>query len=140
MRSVTDFYDELLERYNGTINFKRICADEGILAVKGVLPEGLNGFFISNEARKVIVLNEKISYEERRDWAFHELWHALKSPIGSNSNRSKKEEYKANLFAALCRAPLVKEGDTVESLRDRYGCSIWLAKTRLEFELKKQLQ
>ncbi|NUN68862.1 MAG: hypothetical protein HUU02_04030 [Bacteroidetes bacterium] len=139
MRSVTDYYQELLTKYSGTINFKRICADEEILAVKGILPDGLNGFFISDGDRKVIVLNEKISYEERRDWAFHELWHALKSPQSSTYHGSIKEEYKANLFAALCRAPVVREGDTIESVREKYNCSIWLAKFRLDYAVK-QLQ
>ena len=138
MRSVTDFYSELQTKYNGTINFKKICSDENIIAVKGILPEGLNGFFISKGTRKVIVLNERISFEERRDWAFHELWHALKSPGSRSDHNSVKEEYKANLFAALCRAPIVKEGDTIESLKERYNVSTWLAKIRIEFELKKQ--
>ena len=140
MRSVTDFYSELQKKYDGTINFKRICADEQIIAVKGILPDGLNGFYVSNGIRKVIVLNKNISYEERRDWAFHELWHVFKSPNASNDHSSKKEEYKANLFAALCRAPVVRDGDTIESVKERYNCSTWLAKIRLEFELKKQLQ
>jgi Zn-dependent peptidase ImmA (M78 family) len=140
VRSVTDFYGELLKKYDGTINFKRICADEGILAVKGILPDGLNGFYISDGDRKVIVLSETISYEERRDWAFHELWHALKSPGGTIKHSSKKEEVKANLFASLCRAPVVREGDTIESIREKYNCSRWIAKVRLEFELKKQLE
>lgn len=137
MRSVTDFYGELQKKYNGTINFKRICEDEKILAVKGRLPEGLNGFYISQGEYRVIVLSETISHEERRDWAFHELWHAFKSPKGSDNHGSQKEEYKANLFAALCRAPVVKEGDTILSLRERYNVSSCLAKIRLEFELKK---
>jgi len=140
MRSVLDFYRELQKKYDGSINFKKVCADEGIIAVKGVLPDGLNGLFVGNGKYKVIILNEKISREERRDWAFHELWHALKSPPAAESHASLKEEYKANLFAALCRAPFVRDGDTIESLRERYNVSAWIAKARLDHEVKKMFR
>lgn len=136
MRSVLDFYRELQKKYDGIINFKKICADEGIIAVKGVMPDGLNGLYIGNGKYRVIILNEKISREERRDWAFHELWHAFKSPGTADNHSSQKEEYKANLFAALCRAPVVREGDTIESLKERYNISMQLAKIRIEHELK----
>lgn len=134
MRSVLDFYRELQLKYDGTINFKKICSDEKIIAVKGKLPEGINGLYVSDGIHKVIILNEAISREERRDWAFHELWHALKSHHRSDHHGSAKEEAKANLFAALCRAPVVREGDTIDSLRERYNISPWLAKIRIEHE------
>ncbi len=139
MRSVFDFYNELLQKYDGTINYNKICADEKILSVKGKLPEGLNGFFISNGSYKVIVLNEAISFFERRDWAFHELWHALKSPYRSDHHYSAKEDKKANLFASLCRAPVVREGETIDSLCEHYNVSKWLAKVRIECEIKRNL-
>jgi len=138
MRSVVDFYEELLDRYGGAIQFKRICEEEGIIILKAKLPDGMNGLSVANGKARVIVLNEGISFWERRDWAFHELWHVLKSPRRpGDRHQNKREEANANLFAALCRAPLVKEGDTIDSLMEKYNVCRSLAKLRIEFEMKR---
>ena len=132
MSAVVDFVEELKEKYDGVISFKKICADEGILAVKTRLEDGVNAFSVADKNHKVIVLNERLSYWERRDWAFHELWHVLKSAA-----KSKKDESRADLFAALCRIPAIKEDDTLDSICERNNVSPKLAKVRMEFERKR---
>ena len=135
MSTVVDFIDQLKEKYGGVVSFKKICEDEGITAVKTRLDDGINAFSVVNKSHKVIVLNEKLSYWQRRDWAFHELWHVLKS-----ASQSKKEEAKADLFAALCRIQGVREDDTMDSLCERYNVSPKLAKIRMEFERKRLME
>ena len=135
MSAVVDFVEELKSKYGGVISFKKICADEGITAVKTRLEDGVNAFSVADKSHKVIVLNEKLSYWERRDWAFHELWHVLKS-----ASQSKKEEARADLFAALCRIQAIHDDDTIDSLCERYNVSPRLAKIRMEFERKRLME
>ncbi|TAK57853.1 MAG: ImmA/IrrE family metallo-endopeptidase [Bacteroidetes bacterium] len=139
MFTVEGLIERLKSRYGGAIPFKQICADEGIIVTKAPLDEGLNSFYASVNTYKLIVLNEKLTHWERRDWAFHELWHYFCSPSTGTASyhTNTKEENKANMFAALCRIPKVKQGDTVESLCERCNVSPLLAKLRLEYEMKK---
>lgn len=136
VRSVLDFIERLEEKY-GSINFKKICQDEGIIYAKARLTGNVNGFYVVAGDVRVIVVNEFLSTEERRDTGMHELFHALNSPTISSRRVSKIEHRKADLFAALVRAPKVEYGDTMESLMERYGVSHQLAKLRIEFENKK---
>jgi len=135
MSAVVDFVEDLKQKYGGVISFRRICADEGITAVKTRLEDGVNAFSVADKNHKVIVLNERLSYWERRDWAFHELWHILKS-----ASQSKKEETRADLFAALCRIQAVRQDDTMESLCEKYNVSPKLAKIRMEFERRRLME
>lgn len=134
-----DTYEELKNSYEGQINFKRICDDRGILAVKTKLEDGVNGFSIVANGHKLIVLNESLTPGQRRDWAFHELFHILKSPsfVSTQYHANKREEDRANLFAALCRVPSVRDNETIETLCDRTGITPILAKIRLDHELMK---
>ena len=70
MNAVVDFVEELKEKYGGVISFKKICSDEGITAVKTRLEDGVNAFSVADKNHRVIVLNERLSYWERRDWHF----------------------------------------------------------------------
>ena len=54
-----------------------------------------------------------------------------------SASKSKKEETKADLFAALCRIPAIKEDDTLDSVCERNNVSPKLAKIRIEFERKR---
>ncbi|MCI0706031.1 MAG: ImmA/IrrE family metallo-endopeptidase [Ignavibacteriae bacterium] len=135
MSAVVDFVEQLKEKYGGVISFNKICTDEGIVAVKANLEEGVNAFSVVDKNHKVIVLNQNLTYWERRDWAFHELWHVLKS-----ASQSKKEEARADLFAALCRINGVRQDDTIDSLCERYNVSPKLAKVRIEFERKRLME
>ncbi|GEM_PF-2651857 len=140
MRSVEDFVKELKTRYNGSIPFKRICEEENIIVTKAKLNDSVHSFYLSVNGYRVIIVNENLSYEERRDWSFHELWHHFKSVAdGTNSlyHSDTRDEKRANLFAALCRAPKVNEGDRIQDLAERYNISPWLAKIRIEYEINK---
>lgn len=137
---VENLVDELKSKYSGAVPFKDICKDEGIIITKARLDEGLKGFYISANSHKIIVLNQGLSFWERRDWAYHELWHHFASPNTvsfASIHNNRKEESKANLFAALCRIPNVRNDDTIDSLCDRHNVSPILAKLRIEHELKK---
>jgi len=139
MFTVENLIERLKTKYNGAIPFKQICADEGIICTKAPLEEGMNGFYISVNKHKIIILNETLSYWERRDWAFHELWHYFCSPSAETASyhTNNKEEHKANVFAALCRIPKVRIDDTVETVCERYNVSPILARLRIEYEMKK---
>lgn len=139
MRVVEDFYEELKNRYGKTIPFKKICQDEGIIAVKTALEDGLDGISFRANGIKVMLLNKNSTKDERRDFAFHEMWHLLKSPTSQTTHHpgAKGECKKADLFAALCRIPTVHAGDDISSLQDKWCVSVHLAKLRLEHELKK---
>jgi Zn-dependent peptidase ImmA (M78 family) len=140
---VEDFVEQLKDRYNGAIPFKRICEDENIIITKAKLNDGVKGFYISVNGTHVILLNEKLTQEERRDWSFHELFHHFKSVPGATNHlyhSNKRDETKADLFAALCRAPDIIKGDTIETVAERYNVSRWLAKIRIEYEIKKESQ
>lgn len=135
MRIVEDLIDELRSKYDGSIPFKLICFDEGITVIKTKLPEGLDGLYVATNGFRMILLSVLISQGERRDKAFHELYHHFKSPGTPAHNQS--EERKADLFAAICRAPVVRDGDTVSDLVDRYGMGQKLAKMRLAYECNR---
>ena len=137
MRSVEDLIEELKSKYGGSIPFKQICVDEGIVAVKADLEDGVNSFYIASNGNRVIVLNGHLNYHERRDWAFHELWHHFRSPSGHTKHGDRRQERCADLFAALCRIPAVKHGDEVSDLVDRFTVSPVLARIRLEYENRR---
>ncbi len=132
MRTVVDHVEHLKQKYGGTISFKRICAEENIIAVKAALDEGVNAFSMTASGYKLIVCNEQLTWGERRDYALHELWHIQKS-----ARSDQREERKADLFAALCRIPVVREGDTIDSLMEKYNCSRWIAHIRIEYEQRR---
>jgi len=134
MRIVTDFIDELKSRYGESLPFKRICEDQRIIIVEANLEPTNDGFCAKNSYHTVIVLNHNLTHWERRDRAWHELWHAMKSPA---TGINRREEARANLFAALVRAPVVKEGDTIDSLVEKYNVTRPLAKIRIEYELRQ---
>lgn len=131
-RIVTDLIAELKKRYDGELNFKKICADENILPLKTKLPETINGLYVQHNGLSFIILNELLSKQERRDRGWHELYHHFRS-IAKNA----AEEKRATLFSALIRIPAVRENDTIDTLSDRYGVSKELAKVRIEYEQKK---
>ena len=135
MGAVEDLIGELKSKYGGTIPFERICADEGIVAVKAPLDEGVRGFYVVSNGHKVIVLNAKLKHSERRDWAFHELWHHFRSP-SSTKHSDRRDERRADLFAALCRIPNVREDDDLHSLVERFSVSRELARIRIEYEAR----
>lgn len=123
---------ELKQKYNGELNFKKICADENILPMKAKLPESINGLYVKHDGISFIILNQDLSKEERRDRSWHELYHHFRSAL-----RSPIEENRATLFSAIVRIPSIKENDTIESVVERCGVSRELAKVRLEHEKKK---
>ncbi len=131
-RIVTDLIAELKKKYNGELNFKRICSDENILPLKTKLPEAINGLYIQHDGLSFIILNEQLSKQERRDRGWHELYHHFRSVA-----RNAAEERRATLFAALIRIPAVREYDTLDTLSERHGTSKELAKMRIEYEQKK---
>jgi hypothetical protein len=137
MRAVTDLVEVLKGRYGGVLSFKKICDEDRVIAAKAKLEDGLNGFSVCSDSRKVIVVNERLSFDERRDWAWHELYHILRGTSHQDRTGSKREERAADLFAALCRIPAVREGDTVDTLIDRYSVSRRLANLRIDFELRR---
>lgn len=140
MRCVEDLIDQLRDRYDGAIPFKQICIDEGIIATKAPLEDGVRGFYVRANSRKVILVNSRLKYAERRDWAFHELWHHFRSTgEGHSRHHDKREERRADLFAALCRIPAVRDGDGIDEVIERYGCSRELARIRIEYEGRKTL-
>lgn len=132
MRIVTKLINELKAEYNGIIDFKRICKDRGIGFTSIDLASGVKGQTTFIEDHAVIAMNKALPKKERQDWAWHELFHALRK---SNSS-SAKEEARATLFAALIIAPSLEGGDTIESVAERYNTSYRIAKVRIDHEIK----
>jgi hypothetical protein len=130
-------YKHLSKIYGGKLDFKKICNDEHIVIMNEDLGEGMNGFYGCNGPFRVIVLNKKISYSERRDWGWHELYHHFKSINNTDPMLITRDERNATLFAALVRCPHIEVGDTIESVMERYSVSPDLALIRIEFELTK---
>lgn len=131
-RIAVDLIAELKSKYNGELNFKRICADENIIPMKAKLPEAINGLYVRHDGLSFIILNEDLTKEERRDRSWHELYHHFRSVT-----KNQSEEKRANVFAALVRIPVIRENETIESLTEKYGVSKELAKVRLDYEQKK---
>ena len=139
MNCVVDLIEELKSRYGGLIPFRQICADEGIIAAKAPMEDGVHGIYITSNGHRVILLNAKIKHSERRDRAFHELGHHFRSVSDGRPqyHRDRRDERRAELFAALCRIPGVRDGDDVQDLVDRYSVSPALARLRLEYEQRR---
>lgn len=136
MRSVERFYLKLIEEYGTPLSFKSICSREGIVHTKEGLSSDVFGIYIRSNGIRVIILNASLSFQERRDWAWHELWHHYHD-FKPTIHYALKEEKSATLFAGLCRIPKVQWGDTIEAVVERHNVSPWLAKARIEFETKK---
>lgn len=137
MGCVEKLVNDLKTRYKGSIPFKKICDDENIIVAKVDMGNSINGIYISKNGIRLILLNKSLSYWERRDYAFHELYHHFRSVNSSDAIVNKRDETRAQLFAAICRAPVIKEGDTPELLGERYNITRELATIRLKHELKK---
>ena len=137
MRSAIDLVEDLKKKYEGVISFKRICECENILVIKVKLGEGVNGFYATSNGHRVMVLNANLPHHERRDWAFHELYHHFRTAPGLGEHRTRRDEQNADTFAALCRAPVVREGDSDESLMERYGVCRRLARIRIQIEQRR---
>jgi hypothetical protein len=135
MFNAHQLYLDLSESYDGKLDFKKICNDEHIVIMKEDLGEGMNGFYCCNGPFRIIVLNKNISYSERRDWGWHELYHHFKSINNLNPMLITRDERNATLFAALVRCPHIQFGDTIDSVMERYSVSPDLALIRIEFEL-----
>lgn len=136
MYSAERLYRKLVEKYGTPLPYKKICGDEGIVLEKGDLGEVINGLYCRNNGVSLIVLSSRISYDERRDWGWHELWHHFNC-FEASMHYATKEERHATYFAALCRIPRIQWNDTIAAVVDRYGVSPWIAKARIEFEAKK---
>lgn len=136
MLSALKLYQRLRVRYNYTLSFKRICADEGIEVQVAPLDDGIHAMYIRANGYCVILISSGLSKAERRDWSWHELFHHFTSS-GDGNRFALKQEHEATLFAAFCRIPSVHWGDTIVSIVERYQVSPWLAKARLEYEIKK---
>jgi hypothetical protein len=136
MRSVERFYLKLVEEYGTPLSFKTICEKEGIVHTKEGLSPDVFGVYVRVSGYRAIILNSSLSFQERRDWAWHELWHHFHDST-CTMHYAIKEERAATLFAALCRIPIVKWNDSIEALVDRHSVSPWLAKARIEYEAKK---
>jgi Zn-dependent peptidase ImmA (M78 family) len=138
LKAAEDLHQELRRQYGGALPFTKICDDESIIVVKAKLDDGVNSFYMSCNGVKLIVLNAMLTRWERRDAAFHELYHHFRSPDHFVSkHHSTREEQNAELFAALCRVPVVLADDDIESIRERCNVSRTLAKLRIEHEIKK---
>jgi Zn-dependent peptidase ImmA (M78 family) len=133
MRVVTALFARLKSEYGNVIDFKRICKDYNIGVTTAALPDGVNGNTTFTDTHATIVMNESLSKKERHDWAWHELFHALRK----TTSTSAKEETRATLFAALILAPTVHADDNVFTLADRYCIPHRIAKARIDHELKQ---
>lgn len=127
----------LSKKYCGKFDFKNICNDENIVILKECLGLDLNGFYCCSGLSRIIVLNKNISYCERRDWGWHELYHHFMSIDNANSLLNIRDERNATFFASLVRCPHIEIGDTVESVMDKYSASYAIAEARIEFELNQ---
>ncbi len=136
MVSAVRLHTRLREKYGNTLPFKRICAEENIEIHRVDLDDGVWGMYVRVNGYPMILLSALISRAERRDWAWHELYHHFTTP-SDGVQFADKNEKQATLFAALCRVQCVHWGDTLESLVERYQVSPWLAQARIEFEAKK---
>lgn len=133
-RIVLDLIGELRGRYDGELNFKKICADESIYTAKAKLPSSINGLYLKHGTIAFIILSDSLTREQRRDRAWHELYHHFRSV-----QKNPSEEKRAELFAALIRVPKIAENDTVETVSEAFGVSPFLAKVRIDFERKRLL-
>lgn len=66
-----------LKKKYGTNDPFRICSELDVTVYYGDLPENVNGFFFKYFKNHIIVLNDTLSYEQRRITAAHELGHIL---------------------------------------------------------------
>lgn len=136
MLSAERLYRKLVEQYGTPLPFKKICADELVMFEKGDLGETIHGMYARANGVSLLVLSSRISYNERRDWGWHELWHHFNS-FKATLHYAVKEERKATVFASLCRIPIIRWNDSIEAVIERYTVSPWIAKARIEFEVKK---
>ena len=136
MYSAERLYRKLVEKYGTPLPYKKICSDEAIVLEKGDLGDGIHGVYCRTNGVSLIVLSSGISYDERRDWGWHEMWHHFNC-FEASMHYAVKEEKKATTFAALCRVSTVTWNETIASVVERCSVSPWIAKARIEFEAKK---
>lgn len=106
MNKIATKVNELVIRY-GTANPEDICENMGIIILSLDLPKRVNGFTIRREGIWFIVLNQSLSYHEKRFTTAHELGHILLHNGTNSINLScntcfcvSKYEKEADCFAA----------------------------------------
>lgn len=96
-------------------DFYRITEDERIIVLERDID---NSFYMCVDGHRFIVLsNRRSSPLEFLYTAFHELYHALMSPPGTTAAafyhlRDSKDEYYADVFAAIAIIPKSEIGTT----------------------------
>lgn len=138
MRAAADLYDRLRDRYDGTLPFKRICQDHGITVIKTPMDEGVYGFFIQVSSHYIVLVNSRQTRSERECASWHEIYHIVAGGKPTFDRvLGKREEQNADLFAALCLIPVLRDGDTPDTLIEKYGVPRQIAAMRIKFEDKK---
>lgn len=106
MKNIAQRVDQLIRKYGCAEPFT-ICEKMGIMVVDHELPEHINGFTITMEGIRFIVLNTLLNYYNRKITAAHELGHIIlhgtTNTIKLSTNTSfcvSKYEREADCFAA----------------------------------------
>ena len=140
MLSALRLYQHLTSRYDFSIPFKTICTDYRIIALKRQLPDGVRAVSMHPGSLWILLVNSEFPRTERHAMAYHELYHILVGGIPTADRvLSNREETCADLFAALCSIPVVRYGDTADSLVERYGVPFHLAAIRIHFEIERYI-
>jgi hypothetical protein len=105
MQQVEDFVGALKARYGGQVPFGKICEEEGITVMTAPLGLESWGFYYSRGNTNLIVVNESLCRQERREWAMHLLWHHFhRYQCKLLPDEFNNDEMRGYLFAALAIA------------------------------------
>lgn len=122
---------ELIEKF-GTADPEELCFRMGIVVADCELPEETKGFCLMLSGGSAIMINENLSYNERKSCIAHELGHAVLHKglnymfMSQNTCMiTGKFEREANLFAAYLILQTIspKEGETIENFSRRTALS-----------------
>jgi Zn-dependent peptidase ImmA (M78 family) len=122
-----------------------ICDEEKIFIRQWELEENIFGFYLNAFDVAVIGVRNDLTLQERREVIAHELFHHFDQPLHSLladkgeqdtflNFYMKKDENRADMFAAMLTCPDISDCGTVAEIMHKYDCSKATAKLRRKIE------
>ena len=122
-----------------------ICNEEKICLFRCETGDNFLGFYVNLLGSAVIGVRDNLTTQETREVIAHELFHHFDNPVHSMIGEKdgqlsfvsfylKRDELRADMFAAKMICPDISDCGTVTDIMQKYDCSKVMAKLRRKVE------
>jgi len=144
VRIVEETIKMVREKY-ADYSVEDICNEEKICLYRCETGAKFFGFYVNLLGSVVIGLRDNLTPQETREVIAHELFHHFDHPVHSLIGKKdaplsfvnfymKRDELRADMFAAKIICPDISDCGTVADIMQKYDCSKGLAKLRRKVE------